>query len=199
LSKNIEILLIRHGETAGNAKKQYIGRTDVPLSPEGAEKAKLTAVHYDTKQVYVSPLLRARQTASIKFPNAEQRVIDGLREMDFGVFEGRSAEEMQFDSEYESWVQSRCLDRCPGGDTFDEFKSRVLAAFNDIINDFLSLREERAVIVAHGGTIMSIMFEHAPERRDFYAWPVPNCGGYLVTADGDTWPDEPRFLTFESI
>jgi alpha-ribazole phosphatase len=195
----LEILLLRHGETEGNAKKQYIGKTDAPLSREGAEKALQSTVNLDTAEVYVSPLLRARQTASIMFPNAPQRIREDLREMDFGVFEGRSADEMRGDPEYTSWLESRCLDRCPGGDTFDEFKLRVLSAFSEIISDCVSEGRTRAVLVAHGGAIMSLMHEYAPERRDFYRWPVPNAGGYRVTLNEDTWESEPVFLTFENI
>ena len=39
----MEVILRRHAMTAGNSKKQYIGSTDQPLSPEGEQSARLCA------------------------------------------------------------------------------------------------------------------------------------------------------------
>ena len=50
----IEIVLIRHGKTEGNKQKQYIGRTDQPLSEEG--KAEIRSGSYPSvEKVYASP------------------------------------------------------------------------------------------------------------------------------------------------
>ena len=54
------IHLIRHGATKGNQLGQYIGRTDLPLAPEGAEQLRelSRAGGYPTAQAfYCSPLL----------------------------------------------------------------------------------------------------------------------------------------------
>ena len=83
------IYLIRHGATRYNEEHRYQGLTDVPLSPAG--RAALRQADFSPEVVYVSPLSRARETAAILFPTAEQIVVPGFREMDFGVFEGRTA------------------------------------------------------------------------------------------------------------
>ena len=112
----MEIILLRHGRTAGNLEKRYIGgRTDEPLCEEGVAAAKASGTFRDVKTVYISPMLRARQTAEIIFPDAELKVLDDLREMDFGVFEGRSPDEMENDPVYRRWVDNMCLGLCPGG------------------------------------------------------------------------------------
>ena len=72
----MRVRLIRHGQTAGNRLRRYIGVTDQPLSPEGIEAANRHAKDLTLDRVYVSPLTRARQTAAILFPNAEQTESD---------------------------------------------------------------------------------------------------------------------------
>ena len=88
--RTMELVLLRHGSTSGNAEHRYVGRTDEPLSQAGAREARESGGREDVGCVYVSPLQRARQTAAICFPRARQMVVDGLREMDFGDFEGRT-------------------------------------------------------------------------------------------------------------
>ena len=94
----IELYLIRHGMTPGNVEHRYIGRqTDEPLSEDGRQqlekrKDQWTQVcrTWDMPYVFVSPMLRCRQTAEILFPQIPQIEIDPWREMDFGEFEGKN-------------------------------------------------------------------------------------------------------------
>ena len=87
------IVLLRHGQTAYNEQRRYQGAADVPLSPAG--RAALKKADFETETVYVTPLCRTEQTARILFPHARQIVVPALREMDFGVFEGRTYDEME--------------------------------------------------------------------------------------------------------
>lgn len=105
------VYLIRHGLTEGNRLRRYIGRTDEPLCAAG--RAALSAAPLKgIETVYVSPLLRARETAAILFPHARQIVVDDLREMDFGAFENRSADDMKNDAAYRAWVDGLCEGDC---------------------------------------------------------------------------------------
>ena len=55
----MKVIFIRHGQTPGNAKKQYIGSTDESLSEEG--KSILKAKHYPiVEQLIVSPMKRCQ-------------------------------------------------------------------------------------------------------------------------------------------
>ena len=84
----MRILLIRHGLTAGNKEKRYIGRTDEPLCPEGL--AALGQCSYPCCAALVSsPMQRCRQTAQILFPAQKIHICEALRECDFGDFEGK--------------------------------------------------------------------------------------------------------------
>ena len=106
------IYLLRHGLTQDNQEKRYQGRRDVPLCPQGL--AQLCRADFAPKTVMITSLQRTRQTAEVLFPDAELVVADGLKEMDFGVFEGRNYREMEHDPQYRAWVETGCEGRCPG-------------------------------------------------------------------------------------
>ena len=111
-----EIILIRHGATAGNLERRYIGRTDEPLCEQGRLQAlwlQQQGLHVDA--LLVSPALRARQTAQLAFPAMSYQVIPEWRETDFGIFEGKTAQEMEEDPDYRAWVDSGCRGPVPGG------------------------------------------------------------------------------------
>ena len=99
------VLLIRHGATAGNLKKRYIGRTDQPLCAAGeAQLRRLADDLPPCDHLFCSPLLRCRQTAQLLWPGVEQTVVDELRETDFGPFEGKNHEELKDDPLYQAWI-----------------------------------------------------------------------------------------------
>ena len=78
----LKLWLVRHGMTEGNSHQRYIGVTDEPLCEEGRkllEKFTYPAV----QALFVSPLKRCRETASILFPKGEQRIVPLLAECDF--------------------------------------------------------------------------------------------------------------------
>lgn len=193
-------LLVRHGATRGNLRRAYVGRgTDEPLSGQGmaqasqasAALAKLLAGRgmAAPSRVYVSPMLRARQTASAMLPTASQVVVDDLAEMDFGAFEGRTADEMADDARYRSWVEGMCEGACPEGESRASFCERSCRAFLDVLHE---ARDERpgegarvVPLFVHGGTIMAVMERFGRPARDYYAWHVPNCGGYLARVRWD--------------
>lgn len=174
----MRVTLIRHGKTAGNAKAQYIGRTDDPLSPEGVAQLEAMKPDPSVPSVYVTSLRRTQQTAAILFPNAEQILADGLREMDFGDFEGRSYADMEEDAAYRAWVDGGCLAPCPNGESREIFSARVCSAFADLLAQAEAQGKSDPVFVVHGGTIMAIMERFALPRRDYYDYSVKNGRGY---------------------
>jgi alpha-ribazole phosphatase len=192
----MELFLLRHGETSGNLLKRYNGRTDEPLCEQGRVRAQNLAQKVFlplVEQVYVSPLARARQTAALIFPQVRQIVVDDLQEMDFGIFEGRSAADMAQDEEYRAWVEAQCEPACPQGESWPEFDLRTQNAFVRLVAEGLANQEECLVIVAHGGTCASIMGRWAYPRRAYYEWFVPNCGGYCVVLREDQWKRDGLF------
>lgn len=181
----MEILLVRHGATAGNLLRRHIGVTDEPLCPEG--RAALSVLDGTVDTVYVTPLLRTQETASILFPQAVQEVVEGLREMDFGAFENKNYQELAHDPSYQEWVDGWCEGHCPGGESRRQFCDRVCAAFAALVDDALAKKLPRLVIVAHGGTIMAVGEAFALPKKGYFDWKVPNGGVCRFTTDETLW------------
>ncbi|NLB29599.1 MAG: histidine phosphatase family protein [Clostridiales bacterium] len=195
----MEVVLLRHAQTAGNLERRYIGRTDEPLCPEGVREAIRTGVFPSVPLVHASPMIRCIQTASIKFPSARIVTSNNLREMDFGHFEGRSADEMKDDEDYMAWVEGECLGQCPGGESRISFVTRSCVAFSEIVGESLRMRRNYVVIVAHGGTIMGIMERFARPGRQYFGWQVKNCSGFRAQLDDDIWAHRPQLVDISRI
>ena len=180
----MKIYLIRHGLTEYNAQRRYQGQSDLPLSESGRKALLSSGKTPDT--VYVSPLRRARETASVLFPASEQFVLPDLTEMDFGIFEGRTADEMEADPvcgpAYRTWVEGMCTGRCPGGEDLAGFIERSVRGFLQAAE--LSHGEENMYIVAHGGTQMALMKALGPEKEKYYEWQTPAGCGLVLDWNG---------------
>ena len=183
----MRLVMLRHGATASNEEHRYVGRrTDEPLSELGRTQCARLGTFGQVDAVYTSPLLRARQTARLCFPSTRIIPVEGLAEIDFGVFEGRSARQMEHDEAYTSWVNSGCMDPCPGGESFDEFVKRSNAALVGVLAQACEHGEEQVVVVAHGGNIMAAFNAFAQgldSNEPFYRWHVGNCEGYEANVE----------------
>lgn len=178
----MRLVLLRHAATAGNEEHRYVGRrTDEPLSKRGIEQCVRFGAFTSMQKVYVSPMLRARQTAERCFPHAQILPVPGLEEFDFGDFEGRTPNEMECDAAYRAWVDGNCEGQCPGGESLEGFVRRTKDALFGLLRAAHENAEDSVVVVAHGGTIMAAL-------DGFYDKHVHNCEGYVVTVrfEGET-------------
>ena len=191
----MKIYLLRHGETQYNAEKRYLGRTDVPLSPKG--RRELAQAGFSPETVYVSPLRRTAETAEILFPEARLIPVPDLREMDFGMFEGRTYLEMDGLPEYREWVDGGCLGQIPGGEGKADFCERVCRAFAALVDREAENGEQYLVTVAHGGTQMAVMERYALPRRGYFDWLGPYGGGYVL--DAAHWRKEHVLKLMETV
>ncbi len=184
----MKLYLIRHGETQFNLEKKYQGNLDIPLSEKG--KNELKQADFTAENIHVSTLTRAKQTAEILFPNSNYIENEDLREMNFGVFEGRSPDEMENDEQYRSWTNGMCEGRCPGGEKRDEFIKRICTATDKIIKEAIELKRDKVVIVAHGGTQMAILSTFSKPKKEYFAACSKNGSGYVFEIDENKWEDE---------
>ncbi|WP_035940416.1 histidine phosphatase family protein [Knoellia aerolata] len=121
------IVLVRHGKTEWSESGQHTGTTDIPLTPQGeADAATLPArlTGYDFGLVLSSPMQRARRTAEIAGYSPE--IDDHLVEWDYGVYEGRTTQEIREDLGYEWTVFEHGV--APGatpGETVEEVAARA--------------------------------------------------------------------------
>lgn len=189
-----ELILIRHGKTAGNLLGRYIGsRTDEPLCDEGREGLAGKQMP-EVERLYVSPMKRCVETAEILWPGFDrkkmQKVTD-LRECDFGDFENKNYKELSENGDYQAWIDSNGTLPFPNGESMDAFKSRCLQAFARIVEEVSGAEQEwiasgktgifRAGIVVHGGTIMAILEQYGYPKAAYFDYQVKNGCGYRLT------------------
>lgn len=174
-------VLIRHGQTTGNTQHRYIGcRTDEPLCAQGIDELK-TRTYPSVKHVFISPMLRCRQTAEILYPDIKPEMIEDFRECDFGAFENKSYQELSGRADYQAWIDSLGEQPFPGGESRAQFAKRCADAFEELTN--WGIKEDCALIV-HGGTIMAIMERFALPKGSYYDFQVKNGEGYILFDDG---------------
>ena len=165
------IYLIRHGKTEANEKHLYCGSTDLPLSEAGREE--LQGVHYDIKNVrfLTSGMKRTEETLKILFGDVPYEVEPRFREVNFGIFEMLSFDQLKDNLEYQAWLTGDNEANIPlAGESGTQMKSRVLEAFSEI--------KEDTCIITHGGVIATIMEYLFPEEnKNRYEWqPKLGCG-----------------------
>jgi len=181
----ISCLLIRHGRTKGNIEKRYIGcKTDEALCKEGIEQLKQCkgALLKDVKlseKVYVSPLIRCRETANILFPDSQYEVVDDFKEIDFGTFENKNYVELQKDENYQRWIDSNGTMPFPDGELREHFIDRNVNAFTRILVEETDSNQNATIpFVFHGGSIMAVL--SVLTGKDYYDFQI-SCGeAYLV-------------------
>lgn len=188
-----EIYLIRHGMTAGNQKQRYIGITDEPLCLEGREALSEICCP-EPELLFVSPLLRCRETAEIIFPGKQQEICQMLSECNFGDFENKNYLELTHNPDYQAWVDSNGTLPFPNGESREAFRKRTLEEFNRIVGACFEKEINTAAFVVHGGTIMNIMEAYGSPSRDFYNWHVKNGRGYFVYTCRGLWTEHKKVL-----
>ena len=186
------IHLIRHGTTAGNEEGRYVGSTDLPLSETGARRIKALAAKYEYPKAgayFCSPLKRCTETMRLLYPEAKPILIDGFRECSFGAWEGKTAKEIAAkDPAFASWISGEGKEVTPpGGENGGAFLQRTCAAFEKVVHGLMTSGISSAVLVAHGGTIMSILSAYGLPRAQFYDWMTDSGCGYSMRITPGLW------------
>lgn len=154
-SGNVQIDLLRHGETDGGAR--YRSHTDDPLTATGWGQMWAAVERAPAwERIVTSPLKRCAAFAQalaqrLSIPVA---IDERWREMDFGAWEGRTAADlMTTDAEAlgrfwrDPWHNAP-----PGGESLAHVQARVFAAWDDIV------RQRRpTLVIGHGGPIRLIL------------------------------------------
>jgi alpha-ribazole phosphatase/probable phosphoglycerate mutase len=153
------LLLVRHAQT--DMAGTYCGHSDPPLNQAGRDQVRAlleSLAHESFDAVYTSDLLRARQTATAaaEFFDVPCLALPGLREIDFGAWEGRtwSQVEEQDPGFAARWLSEFPALPAPGGESFSAFESRVLSALDEILTQ---QQHARVLIVSHAGVMRTIL------------------------------------------
>ncbi|MEU4272802.1 bifunctional RNase H/acid phosphatase [Streptomyces sp. NPDC026092] len=130
-------VLLRHGETALTPEKRFSGSggTDPELSAAGLRQADAVATALAARgtiqEIVSSPLKRCRQTAEAVAARLglDVRVEDGLRETDFGAWEGLTFGEVRerYAEDLDAWLASPKAAPTGGGESFATVARRVSA------------------------------------------------------------------------
>jgi len=129
-NRKVTVYFIRHGKTALNEKRCYVGVTDESLSENGRsdiENKAISKIYPEADIVFVSPLKRALETAEIIYTDREFFPVEGFREMDFGSFEGKNYEELKDNVYYRRWIDSSA-----GISDSSNVKSNDATVMNDV-------------------------------------------------------------------
>ena len=191
--KTYKVHLLRHGATQANEDGRYIGRTDLPLSPEGLAQLLALKEKYDypdAVRFFVSPLTRCRQTLQVLYPHSEPTVVDGLAECDFGDWEGKSIRELKADEHFLQWMEGTARD-IPNGENAEEFRARVCAAFEGIVNELIFSGDTEAVICTHGGVITMLMQLYSLPRLEPKECLAAAGQGFTLRITPSIWMNEP--------
>ena len=182
----VKINLIRHGMTAGNLEKRYIGRTDEPLCPEGISALKDRSLPAPGTLI-CSPMKRCIETAQALFPDAVPLIYPELRECDFGDFEGKNYLELTGNADYQRWIDSGGTLPFPGGEAPEDFRARCCRGFLRAVSD--DPTAQALTFIVHGGTIMSVMERFALPERGYFEWQCANGCGFSAEYNGETLTD----------
>ena len=169
------LYLIRHGKTEANLRHRYCGSTE-------AGREELKGLHYEISNVrfLTSGMLRTEQTLAALFGDVPHEKRPAFREVDFGVFEMHTYEELKNDPAYLDWITGENMANVPQkGESGNQMLARILAALPELMR-------EDTVLVTHGGVIAAIMEHLFPEEnKSRYQWQPDPGHGYLI--DGNSY------------
>ena len=186
--KTYLIHLMRHGLTQANIDGKYVGVTDVPLSQKGLKQLDSFKSKYDYKNpqlIFSSPLTRCRQTVERIFGNTDMIIVEGLKECNMGIFEGKTNEELKGNKLFEDWLKSSATP--PRGESNQDFAHRVCNAFNDTIREILKTGKTESLICTHGGVIMTLLGTYAIPKRNLIEWMANNGRGFTIRVTPGIW------------
>lgn len=179
--------ILRHGETALNAKRVMQGRLDEPLSENGAELAAMTGramkgIRFE--RCISSPLKRASQTAEIILRESGNGIgigyDDRLSEIDFGEMEGKSLSDMGEAGRLFFSDPFSCP-RFPRGESVSDVCRRTQSLLRELIDEDDG---KTYLLSTHGCAARAIVNFLFPDPDDFWRGHAPyNCSFTVVDAE----------------
>lgn len=166
----MELVFVRHGETAWNAERRFQGQSNVPLSPRGlAQAAALERAlsNVPFSHAFSSDLMRALETARAIAAGRDLPIVTDirLREFDFGEWEGLTWPEITArwpDLGRRLPTQSRLYEPV-GGERFEYVVARVRAFLDDVR---ANAAVTYALIVTHAGALHAALEVLRPDGFD---------------------------------
>jgi len=153
----LNIFFLRHGETVASKTGGFCGTSDVELTPEGKMMAQDFAAAYSNIKwtaIFVSPMIRTVATAKplCDLVGVEMQLRDGLKEINFGQWEGKSPAEVnqQFHDLYVRWQSEPGWNAPPDGERAIDIARRSSEVIEEIEKTYPT---GNVLVVAHKATI----------------------------------------------
>jgi probable phosphomutase (TIGR03848 family) len=164
------LLLVRHAPTLETGKTLYGRLPGHPLSESGERLAMGVAERLSALRmaaVYASPLQRAMQTAeAIALRQRKQVVLqDGLLEVDYGRWAGRSLRSLYALKSWRAVVMTPSQVRFPGGESLLEAQTRMVKTCHDLAARH---RNQTFVAVSHGDMIKAALSHYLGQPLDLF-------------------------------
>jgi len=192
------LYLVRHGTTTLNVENRYRGRRDIPLDAQGYQDAVDAArclSRAGLAAVYTSPLRRAIATAQIIADEAsvpDLRILHGLNNLDYGAWEGMTAEEAaMFDPQaFALYRTSPDRAACPLGERLSDAQDRMMDALRLIAARHAG---EAVAAVTHAVMIRLVFVQISGIADERWRRPVGRGSVTAFYAEGGTiWPALPE-------
>ena len=200
--KSYIIHFIRHGAIDETLSGKYIGTTDVPLSDKGKMDLKKLDYQYrypGTQVVFTSPLKRCTETCRILYPEQNPLSIANLSECNFGEWEGKTAEELKNDPDFEKWLAGDNSVKPPRGESNADFTRRICRMFESIVEGLMKTGTTESVIVTHGGVIMTLLAVYGLPQAKPFEWTMDNGFGYSLRVTPMLWQRDKVCEVFQTI
>ncbi|WP_289811289.1 histidine phosphatase family protein, partial [Thomasclavelia cocleata] len=151
----MKIFITRHSKTLWNQEKKLQGWKDSPLTKEGINDALLLKKRIKDISIdycYSSPINRAKQTSEILFDHVI--LDDRLKEMNFGIYEGKNIAELLNDKQYDDlWNHPDDDTRLPDGESYKEVQKRLL----DFIDEIYKKYSDKTIFITIHGMLFIIL------------------------------------------
>ncbi len=148
MSAGVELWLVRHGETEWSLNGKHTSRTDIPLTEQGRERAAKLKEFFAGRafsSVLTSPMQRARETCALAGYGAEAQVDEGLREWDYGPYEGRTTKEIrEAEPGWSVWTSE-----IKGGETVEHVGERADGVIERAVQAAAGKEAGRVALFAH--------------------------------------------------
>jgi len=163
------VILIRPGETDWNRRGRWQGWVAIPLNTHGRNQARYLARfirNVGMSALYSSDLKRAVETAEIIAEKLGFQVVYDarLRERNIGSWQGLTQDEMRhwYPDEYQQLMNDRAGYAMPGGESRNQVKERMAAAFNEYLKE---AKGETIGILSHSSAIRALLSQWIDEEH----------------------------------
>jgi broad specificity phosphatase PhoE len=188
----LTLYFLRHGETQASQTGGYCGVLDVDLTPQGHRMAEEFAAAYESlpwAAVFCSPLRRSMDTARplCDAVGLEMQLRDGLKEIAYGQWEGKTPEEVnrRFHDEYVSWLADAGWNAPTGGERGVDVARRSSGVLEEIERTHPS---GNVLVVSHKATtrimLCSLLGIDVGRYRDRISMPVASLSIVEMTQQG---------------